>query len=81
MLLILLFDVDELSFNVLITLLLPRYLITSDTYFWSIFAFQGKKLVVGDQATAVILHMDSLKSKVYVSLREELLSPKRKMVR
>lgn len=78
MLLMLLFDVDELSFNVLITW--PRYLITSDTYFWSIFAFQGKKLVVGDQAAAVILHMDSLKSKVYVSLREELLSPKRKMV-
>ncbi|XP_060097704.1 protein RRP5 homolog isoform X2 [Heteronotia binoei] len=38
----------------------------------------GKKIVIGDQARAVILHMDFLKSKVYVSLREELLSPKQK---
>ncbi|XP_015275588.1 PREDICTED: protein RRP5 homolog [Gekko japonicus] len=38
----------------------------------------GKKVVMGDQATAVILHIDSLKSKVYVSLQEELLSPKQK---
>nr|XP_056705709.1 protein RRP5 homolog [Euleptes europaea] len=38
----------------------------------------GKNIVMGDQATAVILHVDYLKSKVYVSLREELLSPKQK---
>ncbi|XP_054839484.1 protein RRP5 homolog [Eublepharis macularius] len=40
--------------------------------------FEGKKIVTGDQAAAVILHVDFLKSKVFVSLQEELLSPKQK---
>ncbi|XP_077205715.1 protein RRP5 homolog [Paroedura picta] len=40
----------------------------------------GKTIVKGDQATAVILHMDPLKSKIYVSLLAELLSPKQKML-
>ncbi|XP_066475340.1 protein RRP5 homolog [Tiliqua scincoides] len=38
----------------------------------------GKNIVVGEKARAVVLHMDSLKSQVYVSLRDELLSPKPK---
>ncbi|XP_048361288.1 protein RRP5 homolog isoform X2 [Sphaerodactylus townsendi] len=40
----------------------------------------GKTIVIGDQATVVILHVDYLKSKVYVSLQDELLSPKQNML-
>ncbi|XP_053167847.1 protein RRP5 homolog [Hemicordylus capensis] len=38
----------------------------------------GKSVVPGEKARAVVLYIDSLKSKVCVSLRDELLSPKPK---
>ncbi|XP_053245269.1 protein RRP5 homolog isoform X1 [Podarcis raffonei] len=41
----------------------------------------GKNIVQGEKTRAVVLCIDSLESKVYVSLREELLSPKPKKLK
>lgn len=48
--------------------------------FVTLFLFVEKKVVPGEKAKALVLHVDALTSKVYVSLREELLKQKAKQV-
>lgn len=38
--------------------------------------FVGKNVVPGEKAKGLVLHVDAITSKVYVSLREELLKKK-----
>lgn len=45
------------------------------------FSFVDKSVVPGEKTKAVVLHVDALTSKVYVSLREELLKKRAKQVR
>lgn len=44
------------------------------------FSFVDKSIVPGEKTKAVVLHVDALTSKVYVSLREELLKKRAKQV-
>lgn len=44
------------------------------------FSFVDKNIVPGEKTKAVVLHVDALTSKVYVSLREELLKKRAKQV-
>lgn len=46
----------------------------------SLFLFVGKKVVPGEKAKGLVLHVDAITSKVYVSLREELLKKRAKQV-
>ncbi|XP_010009634.1 PREDICTED: protein RRP5 homolog [Nestor notabilis] len=44
----------------------------------SFFSFVDKKIIPGEKTKALVLHVDALTSKVYVSLREELLKRRAK---
>uniref|UniRef100_A0A8C8RC37 Protein RRP5 homolog n=1 Tax=Pelusios castaneus TaxID=367368 RepID=A0A8C8RC37_9SAUR len=46
----------------------------------NLLVFVDKRLVTGQKASALVLHVDALKSAVHVSLRDELLNPKVKRV-
>lgn len=46
----------------------------------SVFSFVDKNIVPGEKTEALVLHVDALTSKVYVSLREELLKQRAKQV-
>lgn len=46
----------------------------------SFFSFVDKKIIPGEKTKALVLHVDALTSKVYVSLREELLKRRAKQV-
>lgn len=45
-----------------------------------LFLFVDKNIVPGEKTKALVLHVDALTSKVYVSLREELLKQRAKLV-
>lgn len=42
--------------------------------------FVGRNVVPGEKAKGLVLHVDAITSKVYVSLREELLKKRAKQV-
>lgn len=46
----------------------------------SLLSFVDKNIVPGEKTKALVLHVDALTSKVYVSLREELLKQRAKQV-
>lgn len=46
----------------------------------NLFLFVGKNVVPGEKAKGLVLHVDAITSKAYVSLREELLKKRAKQV-